>query len=1317
MKSFALLFLWIFLSVNAVFGEHEGVIWNYEHLSKNDGLSSNRITALCDDRYGRIWIGTSQGLDIYDSHSVRKVASYAGLEICSLHDTGDKILICTSRYVESYDYGSGRFSRLTYDGRDVGYVRTILHVDSTVLLKTQDRLFRCEGGGLALVADDTPYVGMCSDKFGQLWGLSGDKVYRIGESFDVTGTYQLNSIDRSPLVGVCLYADSKGSIWVGTVKDGLYRYNRARDEFIREPIALQFGVPEIENICGMNEDCYDRLWIGHNNGVSVYDYNNDYFCNYVCERNDNAVLNTVVSVFRTRRQNMLLGTYFSGLFSMGELDSGVEYHTLGSAGTQRTQNVTANGILRDDSGNWWVATNSTGINVLDGSGNFIRRISSVNRGINDNIIALQRDVRGDLWAGSLSSGLYRLRSDGTMRHYMRHPDHSGSLSGSNIQVLHALNADTLFVAHEKGIDIYRYASDDFITLCRCGEEDYAFYDVHAYGDRVYFVNFGSVLCYDRSTGEVSEWVYPERSDLAPYFQCGWMDSSGVLWLGTTKGEVWRFERGDFEPVVEGDRMINGGIASMRGDVEGNIWMAAGKDLFRLDSLGVLRRFSLSKGMGIHEFNVRSAYVGDDGEICFGTTNGLACFRPEVLGRAAARSVTLLLSGLRLFNEPVAVGDKVLKSPLNEVREIVLSHNQTFVTFEVSVIDYDIFRSSSYMCRYRLENFDDNWYELGPQREISYTGLPSGRYRLVVQLLGDDGTLMEEHELGVRVRAPLLLRAPMIGVYVILSGLLIWFFIRLARRQRQVRSLVETARREQETRARIDALKLDFFSYITYEFKTPLSIISTLQDSVLPPSSGSDPGSDSEIIRRNIERLGFLVDQLMDFRNIESRNIALAIRKYDFVPFLNRIYQSFAPLYDRKQISHIFESEVRDLPILFDAAKMEMMLGNLFGYTFKSVQAGGDISLRLREEGQMAVIELFNSGPCMTDEQRQAVFRSYDRGGLPDRGIGLALVQSIAHLFNIGLSVEAVADRGNVFRVEIPITRDDGAATEQPDSITGIVDRIVDNTIYFEEASEPCFLDAEGHRKFRILLVEDDADSKLVLAKRLHEHFHVSSAATGDEALLMLKTLNVDVVICDMQLSGTSGADLCAMIKKSNRTRHIPVILESFDLTGENRIRALQCGADAVFEKPINLQELFLQLNNLLRTKDVLRDYYMAAGGSGVTAEALNNTDERFVLTVTNYIYGHLDDPNLSVNNLAQHANVSRTRLYLYMKRLMGQTPSDFILQIKMQEAAKMLQTTDKTSSEISYRLGYCNPNHFSRQFKSYYGVSPSEYKRTKGRSK
>lgn len=559
---------------------------------------------------------------------MQKVEEYNGLEVWSFHDTGDRILIGTPRFLGVYDYASGRFSRLTCEGRDVGYVRTIVRAGDDLLLKTPKQLYRCDGDRLTLVAKETPYEYFCCDKFGQLWGLSKERVFRIGEDFSVAATYDLTSADRSPLVGVSLYADSKGCVWVGTIKDGLFRYNRAADEFRREPVARRFRVPEIENIASLSEDRYDRLWIGHNNGVAVYDYNNDFFCNYVCELNDNAVLNTVICIFRTRRQDMLLGTYFSGLFRVGNLDSGVEYYTLGTSGPSlRTRNVAANGIQRDAQGNWWVSTNSAGINVLDPSGGFLRRISSRNADINDNILSLQRDVRGNLWAGSLASGLYCLAPDGHIRHYTSRAGDTASISSGNVLPLCPLNADTLFVATEKGIDIYRYATDSFGPVCKCGKEEFAFYDAQIHGDKVWFINFCSVLCYDRRQRRIEEFQLPE-TDTRPYIQCGWVDGGGCLWLGTTKGDIWRFEEGRFSPAVQNHPQINGGIAGMRGDASGNLWLAAGNDLFRLDTARRLRRFSLAKGMGINEFNVRSGYAGRQGEICFGTTTGWSASGPR-----------------------------------------------------------------------------------------------------------------------------------------------------------------------------------------------------------------------------------------------------------------------------------------------------------------------------------------------------------------------------------------------------------------------------------------------------------------------------------------------------------------------------------------------------------------------------------------------------------------------------------------------------------------------------------------------------------------
>jgi len=294
---------------------------------------------------------------------------------------------------------------------------------------------------------------------------------------------------------------------------------------------------------------------------------------------------------------------------------------------------------------------------------------------------------------------------------------------------------------------------------------------------------------------------------------------------------------------------------------------------------------------------------------------------------------------------------------------------------------------------------------------------------------------------------------------------------------------------------------------------------------------------------------------------------------------------------------------------------------------------------------------------------------------------------------------------------MPIIQDDNLKISSLNTHTNIVDQIVDNTMYIEEQAYSQNNNEEGKNGFQILLVENDADTKKILKKKLQEHFHVLIASNGSEALLLMKSQNADVVISDIMMPETDGYELCKKIKENSKTRHVPVILITSDLSAESKIKGFQSGADAFLQKPINIQELFLRLDNILKNKNILRSYYSNLNLPNVGKQEVNNADEEFIREMTEYIYDHLADTDLSVHQLARHVNVSRTQLYLNIKRLTDQTPSSFVLNIKMAQAKKMLLTTSMTSSEISYKLGYCSPNHFSRQFKDFYKLSPSEFRK------
>src|SRR5690606_1027143 len=410
-------------------------------------------------------------------------------------------------------------------------------------------------------------------------------------------------------------------------------------------------------------------------------------------------------------------------------------------------------------------------------------------------------------------------------------------------------------------------------------------------------------------------------------------------------------------------------------------------------------------------------------------------------------------------------------------------------------------------------------------------------------------------------------------------------------------------------------------------------------------------------------------------------------------------------------------EIDSLPLVFDADKLEMLIGNLLSNGVKHTEYGGRCSLRLYKLKDNVIIEIFNTAPCFSDEQKIAIFQPYNKtnisGPYSNSGIGLAIVNSIAKLLEINLSVTAVSNEGNIFRVVIPIIENTEMEVNNSNNRSHFVKQIIDNTRYIEEQGLTFNADSENEDKsnFQILIVEDDSDTKKILRRKLNEYFHILAASSAEEALLLLKTRDVDVIISDVQMPNMNGYDFCQTIKSNARFKHIPVILITSERSSEGKIKGFQYGADVYMQKPINMQELLLRLSNILKNKDTMRSYYSDFKGVNLEKEELNNADETFIKKITEYIHNNLENTELSVGQLAQEAHVSRTQLYLNIKRLTGDTPSTFILKIKMDKAKYMLLSTNLTSAEISHRLGYYNPNHFSRQFKEFYGSSPTEFKK------
>ncbi len=826
----------------------DDAIKNYINISKKDGLANNSVSVIEDDVYGRIWIGTDGGLSIYDSNDLTTIYSYAGIEILALYDTGREMLIGTSAYIESYDYETGLFERVVFEGKDLVHVTSVLKYRDDVIIVANASVFIYANGSVRLVKSEVPYGLLESDKYGVLWGINNtNNVYRLDENYELVKIYRLGKTDDHSLRAISLFPDSKGLVC--TLKDGLYRYNRVDDSFHKEDLASMYNMNEIDNILSINEDKDDRLWIGHNSKVSVYDYNNRAFRSYMFENIWNITLSTTITkIHRTRDRNMVLGSYFNGLFYVKDMDSNMKFFNV--AGERKEEGgVVANGIVKDSDNRIWVGTNSMGISVLDATGKHIKQLTPDNSGISNDMIAMDMDEDGNIWSGSRSNGLYRISKNGAITRFFSHSGQEGTLSGNDIPALHSINRDSLIVGTSQGIDIYLRKTNTFVNLAGRDSRRFLFCNILPHNNKIWLVSYRSVWCFDRADGTIKEYPFVDQNAglLSAY-----INEDGKLWLGTTQGDIFLFEDGNITPYITDKVLIGSSVAGIQGDADGNLWVAAGNNLLRVAQDKNIRKFDMSWGLGTMEFTARSSYVDGDGTIYFGSSNGLFSFNPKLVGSAESNHPKLFISDFKILDRSINSGNSnVLKKHINNTDKIVLNNDQNFISFYVTSIDYN----SNYLsttCMYQLENFDKNWYEVNERsHEISFTGLTAGSYTLNIRLISDNGEIVDSKSIDIEIKPHFLLSPVMIIVYIIVITLLIWGASVLVTKQRAAKALVRQAKAEQDEITRMNTLKLDLFTNISYAFKIPLSIISMLQEDLLP--GNDEPDNDTVIFKRNVKQ--------------------------------------------------------------------------------------------------------------------------------------------------------------------------------------------------------------------------------------------------------------------------------------------------------------------------------------------------------------------------------------------------------------------------------------------------------------------------------
>ncbi|WP_234408709.1 ATP-binding protein [Marinilabilia salmonicolor] len=805
------------------------------------------------------------------------------------------------------------------------------------------------------------------------------------------------------------------------------------------------------------------------------------------------------------------------------------------------------------------------------------------------------------------------------------------------------------------------------------------------------------------------------------------DQRGFMWFGTRNGlNMYNPETKEFRLFLERDGLPDNNILNLLEDSQGNIWMSTLNGLSRLKIRTgnegpeySFNNFDLLDGLQGREFNEHASFKTSNGELIFGGPDGFNLFDPSKIQRST-RIPQVRITGLRLFNKQVEVGEKVdrrviLQRPLFLSDTLELRHDQNVISLDFSGMGY--FHPEKIKYQYFLEGFNQEWVAADAQNPMAtYTNLNYGTYRFRVRgQVGDDATYGGEAVLTVIIKPPFYATRYAYGAYILLFAGLVVFFGFIVRRRERIKYQRQNELMEHKRIHELDEMKIRFFTNISHEFRTPLTLILTPLEKLIGDVKDAGIREQLKLVTRNARRLLGLVNQLLDFRKIEVQGIVLSRTKGDIVAFVREVAISFSDLFDTKSIRFSISSNVDSLTMSFDPDKMEKIVFNLLSNAFKFSQENGEVKLNIefsetseKNSGGVVRIAISDTGIGIPSEKQEKIFERFFQVGNRNTqnlgsGIGLAITQEFVRLHEGEIFLTSEPGQGSTFTVELPLTHeeDTGVASDERIEVYNLRGRgkkIADKQE--EDHSE----------KPLLLIIEDNEDLRFYLKENLRRDYRIVEAADGDSGLEKARSVYPDIIISDIMMPGTDGVKLCRILKSESKTSHIPVILLTAKVSSEQEAEGLGAGADDYITKPFNYEVLELKIRKQIeirrqfRAKLEKQHFEIEPGEIGVTS-----LDEKFIKKATRFVEKNIANTDLSVEIFSREMGVSRGHLYNKIVSLTGKTPTEFIRIMRLKRGAQLLGKSQLNVGEVAFKVGFNDPKYFSRYFKEEFGVSPSEY--------
>jgi signal transduction histidine kinase/ligand-binding sensor domain-containing protein/DNA-binding response OmpR family regulator len=1348
----------------------------FKHITNEQGLSNSTIETIYQDHRGFIWFGTRDGLNRYDGYQM-VVFRYDPKDSNSISDNyiryiyEDKdysLWIGTINGLNRFDPAKNSFTRYKHNAKD-----------SKTL---SNNLVNC----------------IYQDRSGQLWISTFGGGINLLKPQENTFTHFRHDPNKPGSLSDdrvnYLYEDSYGNFWVGT-ENGLNLFNKKKGIFKSLQNLDDFSNNKSNNVIRViNEDPEGNLLLGtEDNGLIVFDYTHFSFTHFHHKEKDSSSMasNLVRSILVDRKGNIWIGSVNGGLDLFVESTGKFFHYQNEPENIFSLSQRTASALFEDNQGNMWVGTHRGGVNLYmpnaekftlyrqesepnslsyndvkafredrfgniwigtDGGGlNLFNRKKNIfqhykydpfnPKSIGSNeVLDIMEDSEYNLWVGTWGGGLCLFnRGNGNFTRYINDPLHKKTISSNFIQKIFEDHNKNLWIAtYYGGLNLLDRKTKQFTRI----EED-SWHTSHLQGNNIVSINEdktgniwigtddGGLNCLNKATKKFSH--YFNNEDKMPDLRILFIDSKGRLWVGETGLYLFDPKRNLFFLYTDKANLSNEFIKGIEEDKAGNFWISTSNGLIQFNPENFsFRKYNTADGLQGLEFEANANLKIKDGEMFFGGVNGFNAFYPENI-KINNFIPPVYLTDFQIFNKKIVSGvkDSPLQTDISLTKKIKLSYKQSTFSFAFAALNYTALENNQYA--YKLERWDNDWNYVGNERKASYTNLSPGKYTFYVKASNNDGA-WNEHGPSVTI----IITPPFWNTWwfkaLVIAGIvasIISFY--------QFRRKLELRKLEERKKEEMHQVQLQFFTNLSHEFRTPLSLILGPVEKLQQEDSQSPYNHYYKVIYRNANRLMHLINELMDFRKSESGALKLNVMPGNLDLFLNEISEEFSELAIEKKIKYTVVVEDGIEEIWFDRQVLEKIAINLISNSFKYTADGGIVTVEILRslnnfkpsfENELIIkneyhgkkyiyLRVADNGIGISKESISHLFERYYK--ITDShlgsGIGLAFVKSLTLLHKGSIYVYSGRNKGTEIIIAIPVSKEDYSKQERwikDDKEAGARLESIHHKYehYYPAIDDPHINVQETngvHTIPQVLLVEDNEELRKFIRESLQPEYNITETANGADGLVMAKEEFPDLIISDVVMPEMNGIEFCKSIKEDIETSHIPFIMLTAKDALESEIEGVESGADFYFSKPLSMHLLKLTIRNIFSQRQKLKEKYLKDYHADVKELVHSAKDKEFMNQLIDIIESQLANPDMNIDFVCMQIGMSRTKLYQKIKNITGQSIGDFIRTIRLKKAVQMMTHQDVPLVEVMFSVGIQTQSYFTKAFKKEFGKTPTQF--------